>query len=155
MLHHLRLQIAALLFAAFTPVVAEANAWDDWVRDNSPHGFEVTKDGTIWINLFEPGARDDFSVRAGDLRDAREKGSPFIRFWVRGFHLKNKDVAYRESKIFLQLSCNEQKIRSILAVTYGASGNELSREEMEASDSIIVPGTYPAEMHRLFCLVPK
>jgi hypothetical protein len=105
--------------------------------------------------LYEPGEPDDFAVRAGDLRDARQKGSPFIRFWVRGFHLKNKEVAYRESKTFLQISCNEQKIRRILRVTYDASGKQFSKEEMEASDSIIVPGTYAAEMHRLFCQVPR
>jgi len=149
------LQIVALLLAASAPVVAEPNAWDDWVRDNSPHGFDVTPDGTIWINLYEPGEPDDVAVRAGDLRDARQKGSPFIRFWVRGFHLKNKEVAYRESKTFLQISCNEQKIRRILRVTYDASGKQFSKEEMEASASIIVPGTYAAEMHRLFCQVPR
>ena len=155
MLHHIRLPIVATLLAVSAPVAAEPNAWNDWVRDNSPHGFEVTQDGTIWINLYQPGRQDDYAVRAGDLRDAREKGSPFIRFWVRGFHIKNKDVAYRESKTFLQLSCNEQKMRRVLRVTFGASGNQLSKEEMEASDSIVVPGTYAAEMHRLFCQMPR
>lgn len=155
MLHHIRLPIVATLLAVSAPIAAEPNAWNDWVRENSPHGFEVTQDGTIWINLYQPGGPDDYAVRAGDLRDAREKGSPFIRFWVRGFHIKNKDVAYRESKTFLQLSCNEQKMRRILRVTFGASGNQLSKEEMEASDSIVVPGTYAAEMHRLFCQTPR
>ena len=154
MLHHLRLPIVATLLAVSAPVAAEPNAWNDWVRDNSPHGFEVTQDGTIWINLGKPGLPNDYAVRAGDLRDAREKKSLYPKFWVRGYFLKNKDVAYRETKYFYQLDCNQQKIKRILGVGYAPSGDELWREET-APDSIIIPGTYAAEYHRLFCQMPR
>lgn len=155
MLHHIRLQIAVLLLAASAPVVAEPNAWDDWVRNNSPYGFDVTKDGTIWINLYEPGLKDDYAIRAGDLRNARQTGDQYPKFWIRGYHLKNKDVEYRESKYLMQLDCKGERIRYVLGVRYDASGNLLSEDGEQTSFGVIIPGTYAAEHHRLFCLVPK
>lgn len=155
MLHHLRLSIAALLLAASGPVVAEPNAWTDWVRDNSPHGFDVTKDGTIWINVLKPGLQDDYAIRAGDLRDAREKGALYPKFWLRGFHIKNKNVEFRETKWLYQLDCKGEKIKTILGARYDGLGNLLSQEPEAKSFNIVIPGTYAAEYHRLFCLVPK
>ena len=155
MLYHLRLQIAALLLAASGPVAAESNVWTDWVRDNSPHGFDVTKDGTIWINLQKPGLRDDYAIRAGDLRDARQMGVLYPKFWLRGYHIKNKDVEFRESKWLYQIDCKGEKIKTILGVKYDSLGNLLSREAEDKAYSIVIPGTYAAEYHRLFCLVPK
>jgi hypothetical protein len=137
------------------PVVAEPNAWNDWVRDNSPHGVEVTKDGTIWINLYKTGSRDDYAVRAGDLRNAREAGDQYPKYWIRTYHLKNKDIKYRETKGFFQLDCKGERIRRILGVGYDALGTVLSQWGEETSYSIIIPGTLGAEQHRLFCLVPR
>jgi hypothetical protein len=149
------LPIVAALLLVSVPVVAEPNAWNDWVRDNSPHGFDVTYDGTIWINIEKPGLQDDYAVRAGDLRDAREKGFLYPKFWLRGFHLKNKDVKYRETKSILQIDCKGEKIKTILHVQYDASGKILSEVREETTYQIIIPGTYGAEYHRIFCLFPK
>lgn len=143
------------MLAASGPVVAEPNVWTDWVRDNSPHGFDVTKDGTIWINLQKPGLRDDYAIRAGDLRDARQMGVLYPKFWLRGYHKKNKDVEFRESKWLYQIDCKGEKIKTILGAKYDGLGNLLSREAEDKSYSVVIPGTYAAEYHRLFCLVPK
>lgn len=143
------------MLAASGPVAAESNVWTDWVRDNSPHGFDVTKDGTIWINLQKPGLRDDYAIRAGDLRDARQMGVLYPKFWLRGYHIKNKDVEFRESKWLYQIDCKGEKIKTILGVKYDGLGNLLSREAEDKAYSIVIPGTYAAEYHRLFCLVPK
>ena len=155
MFHHLRLPIVAGLLAASAPVVAEPNAWNDWVRDNSPFGKVISKDGTIWINLDEIGLPDDYAVRAGDLRNARETRDRNPRFWIIGSHVNNRDVEYRETKKLYQLDCNAERLKGILFASYGPSGNLLSQQGEDASYSIIIPGTYGAEFYRLFCVVPR
>ncbi len=154
MLYHLRLPIAAALFAVSVQAIAEPIAWNDWVRGNSPHGTIISKDGTIWINAAAAGLRNDYAVRAGDLRDARENGIPQPKFWVRGFHLKNKDVKYRNSMSQYQLDCKSEKIKTILEIFYDASGNIIS-ENRDSSYETIIPDTYGAEFHKLFCLVGR
>lgn len=155
MLHHLRLPIVAALVATSAPATAEPNAWNDWVRDNSPNGKVVTSDGTIWINLYQPGLRDDYSVRAGDLRNARETKDRYPKYWLRGYHLKNIDVKYRETKWLVQLDCKGEKDRTLFSIAYDAAGVTLSQYGEDQTFRVIIPGTYGAELLRLFCLVPK
>jgi hypothetical protein len=152
MLHHLRLPIAATLLASSTLAAAQSNAWLEWVSANSPHGYDVTTDGTIWINLFKPGFRDDYAVRAGDLRAARQTvaSNPKPKFWVRGYHINNKSVAYRETKVFYQIDCLNEQIIGLFAGYYDKNGNLMSQQS-EQVFSPIVPGTYNAVFRQLFC----
>lgn len=151
MLHHLRLSIVATLLAASAPVVAEPNAWNDWVRDNSPHGSDVTVDGTIWINLREPGFQDDYAVRAGDLRNARETENRRPKFWVRVNHIRNGDVSYRETKSWHQLDCVNEQIKVIFVARFNGNGDQIS-ELPEQPFGPIVPSTYNYVFQQLFCL---
>jgi hypothetical protein len=142
------------LLAGSTPVGAEPNAWNDWVRKNSPYGTLVAEDGTIWINIVS-GLQGNFAVLAGDLRNAREMGDRYPKYFVQGYFLNNKGVKYRQSETFFQLDCRGKRIRRILAVSRDASGKLLSQYGEETSYSNITPDTPRAEQHRLFCLVPK
>lgn len=150
MLHHLRLSIIAALLAGSAPAVAEPNAWNDWVRDNSPHGVDVSADGTIWINLYKPGFRDDYSVRAGDLRKARETEDMQPKFWVRINHIKNGDVSYRETKSWHQLDCVNEQIKVSFVARFNSNGDQMSVLP-EQPFGPIVPGTYNNVFQKLFC----
>jgi hypothetical protein len=150
LLHNIRLPIALAIAATSSIVSAEPDPWFDWVVANSPNGFDVTPDGTIWINMNKPGLRDDFAVRAGDLRDARQTSSTWPKFWVRGYHIKNKDVPYRETKSQLQIDCAGEKIATLITVQYDATGNVHSQYP-GGTFGPIIPGTYGASYHRLFC----
>ena len=152
MLHHLRLPIAATLLAASALAAAQSNAWLEWVAANSPHGYDVTPDGTIWINLLKVGLRDDYAVRAGDLRAARETiaSNPRPKFWIRGYHVRNYDVNYRETKSFYQLDCVNEQVKGLFVGYYDKNGNLISQQS-EQIFSPIVPGTYYSVFYRLFC----
>ena len=151
MLHHLRLSIIVILLAASAPAGAKSNTWNDWVRDNSPHGFDVTTDGTIWINLREPGFRDDYAVRAGDLRNAQETQNRQPKFWVRINHIKNGDVPYRETKSWHQLDCVNEQIKVMFVARFNDKGDQMSGLP-EQPFGPIVPGTYNTVFQQLFCL---
>lgn len=150
MLHHLRLSIIAALLAGSAQAVAEPNAWNDWVRDNSPHGVDISTDGTIWINLYKPGFRDDYSVRAGDLRKARETEDMQPKFWVRINHIKNGDVSYRETKSWHQLDCVNEQIKVLFVARFNSNGDQMSVLP-EQPFGPIVPGTYNNVFQKLFC----
>jgi hypothetical protein len=144
-----KVAFAALLFA--NPVMAQtANPWLDWVAANSPHGFDVTPDGTIWINLSEVGKTDDYAIRAEDLRDATEARNRKPSFWVRGYHKRNPKVRYRQTKARLTLDCEHETLETSTTAYYDADGNLLWRTGYTPTEYII-PGTYGAEYRRLFC----
>lgn len=147
---------ALLLLAGATsgPALAQLDApWlKYWLPANAPHGFDVTLDGTMWINLAEPGLEDDYAIRAEDLHKARSERSKYPTFWVRGYHKRNPKVAYRESKTRMYLDCDRQTLGTSLTAYYGPGGKFLWQTGASSSDHVI-PGTYGAEYHRLFCLV--
>lgn len=145
----------AALAALTTSSIALAQTdspWLDWVAAHSPHGFDVTPDGTIWINLAATGRKDDYAIRAGDLREARASGNKNPIFWVRGYHLNNPGVRYRQSKIRYNLNCANETISTSTAA-YFAADDSLMWQSGYVSPGYIVPGTYAAEYYRLFCLV--
>lgn len=146
-----KLTIAALLISA--PAMAQTDSpWLNWVAANSPHGFDITPDGTIWINLSEVGKTDDYAIRAEDLRDAREARNRKPSFWVRGYHKRNTKVRYRQTKARLTLDCEHETLSTSTTAYYDADGNLLWRTGYTSPDYII-PGTYGAEYYRLFCVL--
>ena len=143
--------IAALLS---TSASAETdNPFLNWVAANSPHGFDVTPDGTIWINLYDPGLKDDYAVRAQDLKMAHDVGNKTPTFWIRGYHKRNPQAVYRESKAKMRLDCQGETITTLQTSYYRADGDLVSSSGYGQA-SYIVPGTYAAEYQRLFCLAP-
>jgi hypothetical protein len=147
-----RLAVLALaLYGSAAHAQFEDSPWLNWVANNSPHGFDITPDGTIWINLSEPGKRDDYAVRAQDLQEARQSKDRMPSFWVRGYHKKNPDVRHRESKARLTLDCARETLSTSLIAYYASEGRFLYQTGYVAP-SYIIPGTYGAEYYRLFCL---
>ena len=146
-----KIAVVALVFAS--PAIGQTDSpWIDWVVSNSPHGFDITPDGTIWINVSAVGKPEDYAVRAEDLHEARRTANRKPSFWVRGYHKRNPKVQYRETKARLTLNCENETISTSTTAYYGADGNLMSRTGYVASEYII-PGTYGAEYHRLFCLL--
>jgi len=145
----LKVAIAAMLVA--TPVAAQTDSpWLNWVSENSPNGFDITPDGTIWINLAKVGRTDDYAIRAEDLRDGREARNRKPSFWMRGYHKRNSKVSFRETKARLTLDCEAETLSTSTTAYYGADGTLLSRTGYTPTEYII-PGTYGAEYYRLFC----
>ena len=143
--------VLALSMAA--PAIAQTDSpWLDWVVANSPHGFDITSDGTIWINVYDPGLIDDYAIRAEDLKAARDAQNKNPSFWIRGYHKRNQKVAYRESKVRFYLDCKNEMMGTSTSAYYDADGSLLSRSGTSSSQYII-PGTYGAEFFRLFCLL--
>lgn len=148
-----KLFAALLAFSAYSVSAQDVRSpWLDWVVANSPHGFDITPDGTIWINLAEVGRKDDYAIRAQDLQIAREESDSQPDFWVRGYHKRNPDVAYRESKALFWLDCQRVTMGRKTIAFYSEDGTLLSRLGA-GSTEYIIPGTYGAEYHRLICLV--
>lgn len=136
-----------------SPLAAQTDSeYLNWVAANAPHGFDVTPDGDIWINLSKVGKRDDYAVRAEDLKQARETRDKSPSFWVRGYHKRNPKVHYRESKQKFILNCRAKTISTSTLAYYDADGNLLWRQGSMLSEDII-PGTYAAEYYRLFCVL--
>lgn len=148
-----RLAVLALaLLAAPTNAQFDDSPWLTWVAANSPYGFDITPDGTIWINLSKVGRKDDYAIRAQDLQEARTSKAKEHSFWVRGYHKLNADVSYRESKARFSVNCERETLSRSLIAYYDGEGNVLGQLG-PLSPSHIIPGSYGAEYYRLFCLV--
>mgnify|MGYP003648714671 CR=1 FL=1 len=146
-------KVAILAFFIAAPAMAQTDSpWLNWVAENSPHGFDITSDGTIWINISEIGQIDDYAIRAEDLKAARETQNRSPTFWVRGYHKRNQKAPYRESKVRFYLDCKNERLGATTSAFYDADGSLLSRSGTSSSQEII-PGTYGAEYFRLFCLL--
>lgn len=142
-----------VIYFLTTPAAAQTDSpWLNWVIEHSPHGFDMTPDGTLWINVSPVGNMNDYAIRAEDLRDAREAGNRKPSFWIRGFHKLNPKVQYRESKARLNLDCGNETLSTSTAAYYDADGNILGRTGPSAAEHII-PGSYGAEYYRLFCII--
>lgn len=126
--------------------------WLNWVAQNSPYGFDVTPDGTIWINLAETGQREDYAIRAQDLQTSRQEHNRKPVFWLRGYYKNNPEVPYRESKGRFTMDCDGETISRSQVTFFKANGDVHSTYGWQPA-SYIVPGTYAAELQRLFCVV--
>jgi hypothetical protein len=148
----LRAAALALILLASLAAAQSDSPWLNWVAANSPYGFDLTPDGTIWINLAKVGQKDDYSIRAQDLQQARHSNDRNPKFWVRGEHKRNTAVKYRETKALLSIDC-EHEILYRLQITYYKPDGSVLAQVGYASEGYIVPGTFGAEYYRLFCLV--
>ena len=141
-----------MLLVMGSPLAAQTDSPDlNWVTANAPHGFDITPDGDIWINLSKVGKKDDYAVRADDLKQARETHNKFPSFWVRGYHKRNPKARYRVSKTRYTVSCFQKTISTSTIAYYDAEDNMLWREGSTFAQDII-PGTYGDEYYRLFCV---
>ena len=139
--------LAALLVVAAQQPLAE------WASERSPYGFDITPDMSIWINIAEPGRKDDFAILAEDMR--RQQGAKWQQFWVRGYHLRNPSVQHRESKTRFGIDCERRTITTVMRVTYDPAGTLLS-EWVAPSNGLygyqpIVPGSFGARLFEFVC----
>lgn len=142
----------SLILLAMPALAQTDSPWLDWVVANSPHGFDITHDGTIWINVSAVGRKDDYAIRAEDLQAARTERPFEPTFWVRGYHKRNPKVSYRESKARMTIHCAREEIATSTTAYYDAEGN-LLWQTGPTGYSYIIPGSYGEEYHRLLCLL--
>lgn len=146
--------VALAALSANSGAPAQTNSpWLTWVYAHSPHGIHVSPDGTIWINSNKPGLKEDYAIRAGDLREARASGNKNPEFWVRGYHRNNPAVRYRESIFRYVMSCANETYRISASVYYGAYGEVMGEYGSQPQTYVVFPGSYASEWHRLFCRV--
>lgn len=144
---------ALALILAASPASAQTDSpFLNWVNANAPFGFDLTPDGSIWINISTPGQRDDYAILASDLQKARESTELWRSIWVRGYHRRNTEVSYRETKARFVINCADETIYRSMWISYDADGDVL-REFGASAQSPVVPGSYGAEYHRQVCLV--
>lgn len=112
----------------------------DWVTQHAPFGMDVTLDGKVWVNTNRIGARDDYAILANDLHRALTSGTAQPRLWIRGYHLRNTKVKYRETKQLVTIDCARDTIWVERKLYYAADGELLATMGPYASEPV-VPGS--------------
>ena len=154
--------LACVLSAALAGVV-EAQAQDDspdelmeevlsyppeWLTSRSAkHGMDLTLDGKVWINADHYGDRDDYALAASDLFKAAGR---YRQAWVRGYHLRNPDVPYRESKRLIHVDCQTRRWSTELVAYYDGDGRSIDQSGQTAYEAVI-PGTYAENWLEMLC----
>lgn len=122
----------------------------EWLAENAPNGFDITLDGIIWLNVGAPGRIDDYALRANDVYLAATNRSIYPKAWVRGYHLRNRKLPYRESKRQISIDCQRQTMTNLYTVYYKADGSALFTEGQRATVPV-VPGTYDEAYMKRLC----
>lgn len=117
----------------------------------APYGVDVTPDETVWINMAAVGRSSDYAVRARDFVDRKP---PYVKVWIRGYHIRNPKVAYRESKSQISFDCSKETYSTAYAVYYRADGSVFSETRGEYGYRPVVPGTEAANWFRFICQTP-
>lgn len=116
---------------------------------NAPFGFDVTPDSTVWLNMAKVGQQVDYTVRARDFLD---RELPYVTVWIRGYHRRDPNVKYRESKMQVSLDCQRSTYSISYTATYKADGSLWSENKPYRAQSMpIVPGTQGANWQRFIC----
>ena len=122
----------------------------EWATDRAPYGMDITLDGKLWINTNRTGARDDYAILANDLHKALTTGTDRRRLWVRGYHLKNPDVSYRETKQLVWIDCKRDTIWIERRLEYAASGDLIATTGPFSMEPI-VPGSIGESWRKAAC----
>jgi hypothetical protein len=124
-----------------------------WLEEHMPYGADITLNGKVWINTNKVGARDDYAILANDLHRALTSGSVFPKLWIRGYHLRNPKVAYRESLQLVWIDCKSDKVSIEKRVYYSAAKETLGSDGPFAFEPII-PGSIGESWRRAACPPP-
>lgn len=122
----------------------------DWLVGHSPYGMDLTLDGKIWINTNKTGARDDYAILGNDLHRALTNRSIYPKLWIRGYHLRNPKVSFRETKQLVQIDCQRDTIQIERRLHYSASQEVVGSDGPFAADPI-VPGSVGESWRRAAC----
>jgi len=109
----------------------------EWVAYRATYGTDITLDGKVWVNTNRTGARDDYVILANDLYKALVVHDPQPRVWVRGYHLRNKSVSYRETKQLIWIDCKRDTIWIERKLFCSASGDLIASTGPFASEPVI------------------
>ena len=143
--------LAALLLVAQAPPDMKLDAPPlDWVTDHAPYGMDVTFDGKVWINTNRIGARDDYAILANDLYRRSRAIAATRACAIRGYHLKNRDVTYRETKTLVSIDCVRDTIWIERKLYYKAGGDLLASTGPFASEPV-VPGSIGESWRKAAC----
>jgi hypothetical protein len=112
----------------------------DWVTARAPYGMDITLDGKIWVNTNRTGSRDDYAILANDLYKAVTSGTKSPRIWIRGYHLRNAAVKYRETKQLVTINCQRDTIWIERKLFYSSDGEVLATAGPHTSEPV-VPGS--------------
>jgi hypothetical protein len=142
--------VFALLLVAAQPA-AELDAPPlDWVTAHAPYGMDVTLDGKVWINTNPVGEKNDYAILANDLYKALSGHSSNPRLWIRGYHLRNPGVTYRETKTLVSIDCVRDTIWIERQIYYKAGGELLASTGPFTSEPV-VPGTVGETWRKFAC----
>jgi hypothetical protein len=121
---------------------------EGWLESKSArYGMDITLDGKIWINADHYGDREDYAVAASDLLGATGR---YRKAWVRGYHKRNPDVSYRESKRLVQVNCADRTWFTELTAYYDVEGRAV-RQTGRETWSPVIPGTNAENWLRMIC----
>jgi nitrous oxidase accessory protein NosD len=123
----------------------------DWATDHAPFGMDITFDGKVWINTNKVGARDDYAILANDLYKAITASSSYPRLWVRGYHIRNKGVSYRETKQLIWIDCKADTIRIERRLFYSSTGDVIASEGPFRAEPV-VPGSMGESWRKAACV---
>lgn len=122
----------------------------EWLQQNTPFGMDITLDGKVWVNTNRTGAREDYAILGNDLYRSRMALNPYPRIWIRGYHLRNAKVAYRETKQLVNIDCKRDTVWVEKRLYYSAQ-RELLGSEGPYSAEPIVPGSIGESWKRAAC----
>ena len=123
----------------------------DWAAAHAPYGMDITFDGKVWINTSKVGARDDYAIFANDLKAITE-GNSYPRLWVRGYHLRNKGVSYRETKQLIWVDCRVDTITVERRLFYSPAGDVIGSEGPFAAEPVVL-GSAGESLRKAACQV--
>lgn len=120
----------------------------EWLSSRAAkNGMDLTLDGKVWINADSYGDRDDYALAASDLFKATGR---YRQAWVRGYHLRNPDVPYRESKRLIHVDCQARRWSTELVAYYNADGQAIAQSGRTTYEAVI-PGTYAETWLDMLC----
>lgn len=122
----------------------------EWLLAHAPYGFDITPDGKTWVNIGRSGRRDDYAILSTDLYKALTQRSSQPRIWIRGYHIRNKKLKYRQSKQLVTIDCMRDTLWVQRELAYAPDGDIVWDKGPFNSESI-VPGSVGERWRNMVC----
>jgi hypothetical protein len=122
----------------------------EWLDAHAPYGVDVTLDGKIWVNTNPPGMRDDYAILGKDLQKALDGRSSQPTAWIRGYHIGNPKVSFRETMELVTIDCMKNTIWVQKVLHYSANG-ELTDQSGPFGSEPVVPGSIGESWRKAVC----
>lgn len=120
-----------------------------WIEKmSSENGLDITPDGKLWLNADYYGDEVDYGVSAEDVWLASGR---FRKAWVRGYHLRDTSVPYRESMRLVHADCLEKRWAVEGVYYYGADKKLMDADELVPQWTYVIPRTYAESWFDMIC----